>query len=98
MLLDTDIPEDIMYYLAENPDESEELSKLSLIKAAKEVGKLEIKLGGTKEKESKPEPEKKKKKQSKAPAPIESVKTDGIVDKDPDDMSPKEYRAWREKQ
>jgi len=98
ILLDTEIPEDIMYYLAENPDESEELSKLDPIRIAKEIGKLEVKLSKVEKKEAEPEPEKKMKKQSKAPAPIESVKTDGVVDKDPEDMSPKEYKAYREKQ
>jgi len=36
------------------------------------------------------------KKTTKAPAPIQSVRTDGVVDKDPNKMSAKEYRVWRE--
>ncbi len=100
LALDTDIPEDIMYHLASNPDESERISSLSLFKAAKEIGKIESELSGkgkeTETKESEPEP-KPPKKQSKAPEPITPVRTDGIVEKDPSKMSAKEYRAWREK-
>ena len=96
ILLDTDYASDIMYYLANNPDEAERLSGLSTVKAAREVFEIE---SGLFEKEEKTEtkPETKVKKQTNAPAPIESVRTDGVVEKDPMKMSPKEYRAWRER-
>jgi hypothetical protein len=85
--LETENPEDIMYYLANNPEESERLSSLSDIKAAREIGNLEIKLKAPK----------KVKKQSKAPEPIKPIKTDSKIEKDPNKMSAKEYREWREK-
>jgi len=93
IVLDTDVAEDIMYYLASNPDESERISKLSTIKAAKEIWDIE---GGLSEKPKAKEEEKKVKKVTKAPEPISTVKTDGVIEKDPLDMNPKEYRAWRE--
>ncbi len=86
--LETDNPEDIMYYLANNPEESKRIDSLSDIKAAREIGNLEIQLKSTK----------KVKKQSKAPEPITSVKTDGVSEKDPEKMTPKQYAAWRGKQ
>ena len=96
--LDTENPEDVLYYLASNPEESERISSLSDVKAAKEIGKIEVKLTGEKavDAESK-KPTIPTKKQSKAPAPISPVVTTGAVDKDPSAMSAKEYRAWREK-
>ena len=93
IVLDTDVAEDIMYYLASNPDESERISKLSTIKAAKEIWDIE---GGLSEKPKAKEEEKKVKKVTKAPEPITTVKTDGVIEKDPLNMNPKEYRAWRE--
>ena len=92
ILLDTEIPEEIMYHLASNPDESERISGLDPIRIAKEIGKIEVKLTKSEVKEVKPP-----KKQSKAPDPITPVRTTGTTEKDPSKMSAKEYRAWREK-
>lgn len=103
--LDTEDPEDVLYYLASNPDVSETISGLDPIRIAKELGKIEamleskVKDEDEDEIEAKPEPKTKlPKKQSKAPAPIQSVRTDGLTEKDPNKMSPKEYRTWRENQ
>lgn len=90
--LDTESPEEVIYYLASNPEESRRISKLDPIRVAKEIGKLEVKLFSKEAEKPKP------KKQSKAPAPITPVRTDGITDKDPNKMNAKEYRAWRESQ
>jgi len=98
ILLDTEIPEDIMYYLASNPEESERISNLDPLRVAKEIGKIENSLITAEKNEVKKLVKKKVKKQSKAPAPISSVRTDGVTEKDPNKMSPKEYREWRSKQ
>ena len=98
ILLDTEIPEDIMYYLASNPEESERISNLDPLRVAKEIGKIENSLETAEKNEVKKLVKKKVKKQSKAPAPISSVRTDGVTEKDPNKMSPKEYREWRSKQ
>ena len=37
------------------------------------------------------------KKLTQTPEPINPVRTDGAVDKDPNQMNAKEYRAWRER-
>lgn len=94
LVVDTDNPEDVMYYLASNPDESKRLSSLNEVKAAKEIGRIEAKLSlAEKEKKSKNVI----KQQSKAPSPIKPVFASGVLEKDPAKMSAREYRAWREK-
>jgi len=93
IILDTDIPEDLMYFLGENPDESERISGLDQVRAAKEIGKLEIKLEKKKEEVVKPTI----RKQSKAPEPIIPLRSEGVTEKDPNKMSPAEYKAWRSK-
>ena len=90
ILLDTEIPDEILYYLASNPDESERISELDPVRIAKEVGKIEVKLSKGIEKVVK------QKKQSSAPEPISPVKVTAATEKDPNKMSPREYRAWRE--
>jgi hypothetical protein len=101
----SEIAEDILYYLGKNPDLSAAISEMSTLKAAKEIGKIEVKLA-----EKIPEPsmstegkieEGKKtlpvKKVTKTPEPITPVRSTGAIDKDPTQMSMKEYRAWRER-
>jgi hypothetical protein len=90
ILLDTEIPEEIMYYLASNSDVSEKISGLDPVRAAKEIGKIEVKLSKGVESTVK------HKKQSSAPEPISPVKVTATSEKDPNKMSPREYRAWRE--
>lgn len=100
-LLETSIAHDIMYYLGKNPDIAADISKMSPLKAAKEIAKIEAELSKpadeeveNKEEKIVPEP---KKKIPKAPPPITPVKAAGVTEADPSKMSPKEYRAWRER-
>jgi hypothetical protein len=86
-VLFSDIAEDVLYYLGKHPDESARISKLPAMKAAHELGKIEAKLTA-------PPP---KKKTTQAPDPIIPVATTGAIDKDPGQMTPREYREWREK-
>jgi len=105
VILLSDVSADLFYYFGKNPDESERFSQMTLLKAAKEIGKLEDKVaellkegeGEGEEKKPDPPPVPPKKKPTNAPTPIIPVKTDGAVDKDPNDMTAREYRAWREK-
>jgi hypothetical protein len=97
----SDVAEDVLYYLGQNPDKSAELGEMSALKAAKEIGKIEVEL---RSKEVAPvkeviplPPVVPVKKTTKTPEPITPVKTDGVITKDPSAMSPKEYRAWRER-
>lgn len=78
--------EDVIYYLANHRDESERIAKLPPLKAAYEIGKIEAKLAA-------PKPNR----IPKAPDPIIPVKNTGVTEKNPENMSPKEYREWREK-
>lgn len=105
----SDIAEEVLYHLGKNPDIAADISEMSPVKAAREIGKLEMELTATI-----PKPNTASdgalivdgqvvpkavtnKKLTKAPEPITPVKTTGITQKDPNTMSPKEYRAWREK-
>lgn len=99
IILDSDISADIMYYLGQNRDESAEIAKMSPLKAAKEIGKIEAELIASvkKELDKEEQPPPSKKKTTNAPEPIVPPKASGVIEKDPSNMSPKEYRAWREK-
>lgn len=91
VILFSDVAEDLYYYLGKNPDESARIAKLPPMKAAHEIGKIEAKLTA-------PPPPPPPKKLPQAPDPITPVKTTGAIEKDPNDMTPREYREWREKQ
>lgn len=83
----------LMYELAKNPSELERISKLSPIKAALEMGKLEAKFLKT--------PGSKETKTTKAPEPIRPVGAKGgSVKKDINDptLSQREYEKLREEQ
>jgi hypothetical protein len=86
-----DTAEDVLYYLGKHPEEAADLAKLSSLKIAHELGKIEAKLSAP------PPPPKPKPKITAAPEPITPVKTTGVMEKDPSQMTPREYRAWREK-
>lgn len=106
----SDIAEHVLYYLGKNPDEAAAISKMSTLKIAKEIGKIEVKVaaeipklnvsteGGVETPEIIPEvkPVTVPKKTTKTPDPITPVKVTGAIEKDPSQMTPKEYRTWRE--
>ena len=95
----TDIAEDILYYLGKNPDISAAIGEMPALRAAKEIGKIEARLVAEKKKpdEKKADPPAPAKKLTQTPEPIDPVRSTGAIDKDPSQMSAKEYRAWREK-
>lgn len=108
-ILESDIAEELFYYLGKNPDEAAEIGEMTATKAAKEIGKLEAKLaaeipspsvsseGGEENPDHVAQPVPPvKKKTTKAPEPITPVKATGVTEKDPTKMTSKEYRAWRE--
>lgn len=67
-LLESDAGPRILYHLAENPDYAEKLSKMTVINALREIGKLEARFEKT---ETKPVV------RSKAPAPINPLRAMG---------------------
>lgn len=86
-ILFSDAAEDVLYYLGQHPDESAKIAALPPLRVAHELGKIEARLTA-------PPP---RKKTTQAPDPITPVTTTAVGDKDPATMTPKEYRAWRER-
>lgn len=82
---------ELKYYLAKNPDEVERLNKLAPLQLAREVGRIESRF--TTSQEIKPA-----KTTTAPPPPNPTAKSSATSTKDPGDMSPSEYRAWRAKQ
>jgi len=92
-LQSSDIGADVAYHLAKHPEKAERLNTLSPIAAAREIGRIESLVEGSKAKPAK--------RLSGAPAPIKPVRntaSKGTGKKSLDDMSPEEYMAHRNKQ
>ena len=101
-IIHSDIAEEILYYLGKNPDISAAIGGMTALKAAKEIGRIEARLVEGEKKEEKLEEKKfdspvPAKKLTQTPEPIEPVRSTGTTEKDPSQMTPKEYRAWRER-
>jgi hypothetical protein len=89
---DADKPAAIIRYLAQNPDEAEEISELPAGKQAIRIGRIEAKL----ESGNSPTGNKTPKKQSDAPEPITTTKAkDKTLGKSYEDMSFGEFVAAR---
>ena len=80
----SDSPGDLMYHLGKNPDLAEELSSLSPIQLAKKLARIETAMAEA----AKPQ-------QSKAPKPLDPVKPKASGEKEPADMTMKEFTEWR---
>ena len=89
-MLESDQKAEIAYYLAKNPEEMERIAKLSPLRQAAEVMKLEDKVASKSP----------AKKPSKAPAPIDPVggKSKGDENALRDDLPIEEWKRRREKQ
>ena len=74
-LLESDTGPRILYHLAENPDYAEKLSKMTVISALREIGKLEARFEKAETKSDKTET--KPVVRSKAPAPINPLRATG---------------------
>jgi hypothetical protein len=81
----------LKYYLAQNPEEADRLSKLTPVALAREVGRLEPRFKTAAGKPAAAPV-------SKAPPPISTAaRSTSTSTKDPGEMSPREYREWRQK-
>ncbi len=90
-LLNSELGPQIMYELAKDRKELERINSLSPISAAREIGKIEARIAN----ESSSEKEQQKK-LTKAPPPVSPLGAGSAkVMKSPEDMSFKEYAAWR---
>jgi hypothetical protein len=98
LIIESDLGPDLMYHLAKDQDELERICALTPLAAAKAIGRLEIKLGGSKNENEKLN----NKKISKAPNPPTPIRSKSeksgkktIFD---DDLTQAEYEALRRKQ
>ena len=80
---------DVAYYLGTNLKEAQRIAQLDPVSAIREIGKIEARLAT--------EPPKVKE-VSKAPEPIAPIENGrSKTDKSPNEMSQKEFEAWRKK-
>lgn len=84
LIVSSDMGADVAYHLGQNHAEARRISQLSLVDAARELGRLEAKL-------SAPPP---KPKTTKAPPPIAPVQG-GAGGVDPEKMDFRSYEKWR---
>lgn len=93
LLMDSDNPAELAYFLGKNPDELDKLGDMTPSQASRYIGRLEAKITET------PTPEPGKRTVSGAPKPIEPLKGAGktVVEKDPDKMTMDEFVAWSKK-
>lgn len=84
LIVQSDVAADIAYHIGKNPQLGQDLGRMSEIQMARAIGALEAQL-------SAPKP----RKPSSAPEPITPVRGKATSSKDPDRMSPAEYREWR---
>jgi len=101
VIVESPVAEDIVYHLGSNPDIAADIAKMSPLKAAKKIAEIEAELvkkvvppNESREEIKEVQP---KLKIPKAPEPITPVRANSGGEVDPSTMSPKEYRAWREK-
>lgn len=85
-IIESDLGADIAYYLAQNPKEAKRIAQLPPIRQIAEIGKLEIKVGSPAQKTP-----------TQAPEPIVPAGSKAKAEKDPSEMSPREFAEWRKK-
>ena len=83
-IMESDIGPKLAYYLANNPDEAEQIAGMSPIGTIRALGRIEERLSA-----------KPTKTPTSMPPPIKSLGTKAIVTKDPGKMSDAEYEKWR---
>ena len=88
ILMESEIPEDVAYYLGKNRAEAIRISRMSAIQAAKAIAGIEMSLTTA-------PPTPTTRKVTNAPPPISPVGSAGVIEKDPNDMTTKEFIAWR---
>jgi len=88
LAIDSEIGDEILYYLANNIEEAKEIAALDTKHLAKEIGKIEAKLEEKKSTAPKP------KLKTEAPEPITPVEGAAAKARDPEEMSVEEYGEW----
>lgn len=85
-IIQSDMAADLAYHIGKNPSVGEQMASMSQPELYRALGRLEAQLSAPKPKTV-----------TSAPEPIATVRGKATASKDPDKMSPAEYRAWREK-
>lgn len=85
MVLESEVAAHLAYHLGKNPTEAIRLSQLGPLAMARAVAALEARYLAPKPKTV-----------TSAPAPLSPVKPAGTAMKNPDDMTPQEWAAWRQ--
>lgn len=94
ILAECDSPADVAYYLTKNRVEGVAISKMTPLRAAREIARIEAKLAA-----GPSPPINQPQRISNAPPPITPVGSGPSgTTKDPEKMTPKEFAAWRESQ
>ena len=87
VLLSADDPASVMHHIGSDPDLAAELADMTPIQQARRIARLEVELSKPKE------PPK-----SSAPKPLEAIKGKSSGEKDPAQMSDREFAEWRKRQ
>ena len=90
LLADCDHPAEVVYHLAKNRVEGMAIARMTPLRAARAIAKLEDKIVSNRADNPPPI-----KPISKAPPPIKTVGSSAAVSKDPEKMSQAEFEAWR---
>jgi hypothetical protein len=85
MVIESDQAADVAYYLGKNPALARQISQMAPLEAARELGRIEARV-------TRPKP----RTETTAPDPIAPVRGKASAGKDPDKMTPQEWRTWRE--
>jgi len=94
VLMETENPEDIAYYLGKNQTRLIAIGRMTPIAAARAIAQIEAEIAGTT-----PAAPATPKKTTNAPKPITPVgSSNSIVNKDPEKMTQAEYSEWRKSQ
>ena len=85
VIASSDLGADIAYHLGTNKAEAARIAQMSDLEMARNLGAIEARLSMPKVKT-----------QTTAPDPVTPVRPKATATKDPEKMTPAEYRAWRE--
>lgn len=96
VILDTDDPPAIAYYLGQNPEEAAAIAQMTPHQIGRAIGRIEAKLSAPPASDALRQPEPKT--VTKAPAPVTTLSGSPAVVKSYEDMSPKEYDEQRRKE
>jgi len=94
VMLDSDVGAELAYYLCKNPNEAAEIANMHPLQATRKMALIEAKL--LKDSDDGEDSVVETKKISAAPKPVTPIKSgNGGVQKDPNKMNFKEYKAYR---